>query len=222
MWVFCVKFCMHNISNVSIAFIRQTMPTSMHNIPSCMHITCRNNQRTTSSYQNRPRYYVKSLTAQDACFGRYQASSAACTTLMFMHSIQSCTAQYIIMHGQHVLYQHMPTCLHNVPVYLQNVNMQYACACTTCIVQHSSVKPSMHSLKIKVHGVGPREFPSITGFWRRPWNCWDGKPVSTMYWEPLPNFHRGTGVHCIRYQGATHIGCSQGLCTEADLEMLHL
>ena len=136
---------------MSIAFIGQTIPISMRNIPTCMHKSV-NKQRTTSPYQNRPRYYVKSLTAQNACFGQYQAPLAACTTLMFMHSIPSCTAQYIIMHWQHVLYQHMPTCLHNVPVYLQNVNMRYAlcnmlscmhnmhCATFKCETQHAQPK----------------------------------------------------------------------------------
>ena len=32
-----VKFNMHKISNMSIAFIEQTMPTFMHNMPTCMH-----------------------------------------------------------------------------------------------------------------------------------------------------------------------------------------
>ena len=33
----CVKFNMHNISNMSIALIGQTMPTCMHNMPMFMH-----------------------------------------------------------------------------------------------------------------------------------------------------------------------------------------
>ena len=35
--VICVKFNMHNISNMSVAFIEQTMPTCMHNMPMFMH-----------------------------------------------------------------------------------------------------------------------------------------------------------------------------------------
>ena len=37
LWEWCVKFNMHNFSNMPIAFIEQTMPTYMHNMPTFMH-----------------------------------------------------------------------------------------------------------------------------------------------------------------------------------------
>ena len=59
--VICLKFNMHNISNIPIAFIGQIMPTSrqnmpvcMHNMPTCKHYmpTCKHNMPTCKHYMH--------------------------------------------------------------------------------------------------------------------------------------------------------------------------
>ena len=74
MGVVSFKLNMHNISNMSIAFIEQTMPTFMHNMPSCKH----------------------SISSQYAIVDEPTRGSPS-----IMH------VQYVIIHAQHVPYQHV-------------------------------------------------------------------------------------------------------------------
>ena len=96
---------MHNISNMSIAFIGQTMPTCMHKIPTFMHSHANINMPSCKA-----QYIIMHAHVL------YHAVSQTC-----MHNISSCK-------------HNMLTCMHNMPtwhmhtqnakLYLQYANMR--------------------------------------------------------------------------------------------------
>ena len=152
LWGWSVKFNMHNISNMSIAFIEQTMPTYMHNIATCVH--------------NMPTYMHNIATCV------HNMPTCMHNMPMFMYNMPSCKhnmsscmhmscinvqLQYANMHVQHIILQTQHANMH-----AQNANMSYAH--TTCPIYHAVMQSqyarvkcmrstaTWHSPKIKVHG----------------------------------------------------------------------
>ena len=106
MGVICVKFNMHNISNISIAFIEQTMPTYMHNVPSCKHNI--SSYMHNMSYINMHLQYAN-MHAQNANM-THAHSTCQCTSTIYQHVICSATchcAGTICMRKVHTHYTHL-------------------------------------------------------------------------------------------------------------------
>ena len=81
MGVVSFKLNMHNISNMSIAFIEQTMLTFMHNMPSCKH----------------------SISSQYTIVDEPTRGSPSIMHVQYV----IIHVQYVIIHAQHVPYQHV-------------------------------------------------------------------------------------------------------------------
>ena len=120
----CVKFNIHNFSNMPIAFIEQTMPTYMHNMPSCKH----NVIMHAMSYIN-VQLQFPNMHAQYA----------------IMHAQHILQTQHANMHAQNanMSYAHT-TCI----IHMQHAVMQTKYVCT----KGMRTTATWRRPKIKVHG----------------------------------------------------------------------
>ena len=186
MGVVSFKLNMHNISNMSIAFIEQTMLTFMHNMPSCKHSISSQYAIVDEPTRGSPsimhvQYVIIHVTICHHTCTTCPISTCICCMPTSRHNILTCT-------------HNMPTCIHNIQTC--DVHTQHA-------VMHACITSSSHCPKDQSEWMSPQgDFPPSHTFEK------DFEVAEKLYrletnikdrWENHSQPPKGPGVCCIRY-----------------------
>ena len=165
-----VKFNMHNISNMSIAFIEQTMPTcSMHSI---QHACTKAN--VLAQHANIHTQYADIHTS---CKHNMSSCMHNMSYISMYLQYANMHVQYVIMHAQYIIVQAQHVNMHeqNANVHTQHANMhtqytniwyKHATCCYACMHQDfAQPKDRWAHMGISLHYTVGKDF----------WSCWEAK-----------------------------------------------